>query len=326
MKILFASSIFPGAIEKIKEEHEVICAFNAKEEELKKQIKDCEVLVFRSGVQISAEVMECAPTLKLLIRAGSGIDNVDVGYVRRKGLRLVRIPGPGAKAVAEMSFALLLALARNVLEADRLTRQGIWAKHELTGFLLTGKTLGIIGAGNIGSRVGQLGVAWGLEVIGCVEFPNPAVASKLWEKGIRLADIDEVLAKADFVSIHVPLKDSSRNLINAEAFAKMKPGAFLVNLARGGVVDESALYKALKEGRLLGAALDVHATEGNGTISPLAEFNNVILTPHIGAGTFDSQREIGDIVIETLNSYVLEQASPDYLGTQISTEAVFVSR
>jgi D-3-phosphoglycerate dehydrogenase len=326
MKILFASSIFPGAIEKIKEEHEVICAFNAKEEELKKQIKDCEVLVFRSGVQISAEVMECAPTLKLLIRAGSGIDNVDVGYVRRKGLRLVRIPGPGAKAVAEMSFALLLALARNVLEADRLTRQGIWAKHELTGFLLTGKTLGIIGAGNIGSRVGQLGVAWGLEVVGCVEFPNPAVASKLWEKGIRLADIDEVLAKADFVSIHVPLKDSSRNLINAEAFAKMKPGAFLVNLARGGVVDESALYKALKEGRLLGAALDVHATEGNGTISPLAEFNNVILTPHIGAGTFDSQREIGDIVIETLNSYVLEQASPDYLGTQISTEAVFVSR
>ncbi|MEJ2264509.1 MAG: hydroxyacid dehydrogenase [Anaerolineales bacterium] len=326
MKILFASSIFPGAIEKIKEEHEVICAFNAKEEELKKQIKDCEVLVFRSGVQISAEVMECAPTLKLLIRAGSGIDNVDVGYVRRKGLRLVRIPGPGAKAVAEMSFALLLALARNVLEADRLTRQGIWAKHELTGFLLTGKTLGIIGAGNIGSRVGQLGVAWGLEVVGCVEFPNPAVASKLWEKGIRLADIDEVLAKADFVSIHVPLKDSSRNLINAEAFAKMKPGAFLVNLARGGVVDESALYKALKEGRLLGAALDVHSTEGNGTISPLAEFNNVILTPHIGAGTFDSQREIGDIVIETLNSYVLEQASPDYLGTQISTEAVFVSR
>lgn len=326
MKILFASSIFPGAIEKIKEEHEVICAFNAKEEELKKQIKDCEVLVFRSGVQISAEVMECAPTLKLLIRAGSGIDNVDVDYVRRKGLRLVRIPGPGAKAVAEMSFALLLALARNVLEADRLTRQGIWAKHELTGFMLTGKTLGIIGAGNIGSRVGQLGAAWGLEVIGCVEFPNPAVASKLWEKGIRLTDIDEVLAKADFVSIHVPLKDSSRNLINAEAFAKMKPGAFLVNLARGGVVDESALHKALKEGRLRGAALDVHASEGNGTISPLAEFKNVILTPHIGAGTFDSQKEIGDIVIETLNSYVLEQASPDYIGTQISTEAVFVSR
>jgi D-3-phosphoglycerate dehydrogenase len=326
MKILFASSIFPGAIEKLKEEHEVICAFNAKEEELKKQIKDCEVLVFRSGVQISAEVMECAPTLKLLIRAGSGIDNVDVDYVRRKGLRLVRIPGPGAKAVAEMSFALLLALARNVLEADRLTKQGIWAKHELTGFLLTGKTLGIIGAGNIGSRVGQLGAAWGLEVIGCVEFPNPAVASKLWEKGIRLTDIDEVLAKADFVSIHVPLKDSSRNLINAEAFAKMKPGAFLVNLARGGVVDESALYNALKEGHLRGAALDVHAREGNGTISPLAEFKNVILTPHIGAGTFDSQREIGDIVIETLNSYILEQASPDYVGTQISTEAVFVSR
>lgn len=312
MKILIASSIYPEAIEALREQHDVICAFNAKEEELKSLIKDREVLVFRSGVQITADVMASAPELKLLIRAGSGIDNIDIDYVKQMDLRLVRVPGPGAKAVAEMSFALMLALARNVLVADELTRRGLWAKHQMTGYLLTGKTLGIVGAGNIGSRAGRLGAAWGMEVIGCVEHSTPAARSRLEEMGIRMAEFDEVLSASDFTSIHVPLKDDTRNLIDAVALSKMKPGAFLINLARGGVVDETALYEALENGHLRGAALDVHAAEGDGKISPLAGFKNVILTPHIGAGTFDSQREIGEIVIETLNSFVVEQQASDY--------------
>lgn len=328
MKILIASSIYPEAINELQERHDVICAFNAKEEKLKSLIKDREVLVFRSGVQITAEVMASGPDLKLLIRAGSGIDNIDIDYVKQRGLRLVRVPGPGAKAVAEMSFALMLALARNVLVADGLTRQGQWAKHQMTGYLLTGKTLGIVGAGNIGSRVGRLGAAWGMEVIGCVEHPTPAVRSRLEEMGIRLADYDEVLSASDFISLHVPLKDTTRNLIDAEALSKMKPGAFLINLARGGVVDESALYEALENGHLRGAALDVHASEGNGRISPLAGFKNVILTPHIGAGTFDSQREIGEIVIETLNDFVAELKSSDYAAGQVGapSEVAFVTK
>lgn len=309
MKILIASSIDSEAIDSLREQHDVICAFNATEEVLRSLIPDREVLIFRSGVQITADVMACAPDLKLILRAGSGVDNIDLDYVQQQGIRLIRIPGPGAKAVAEMSFAFMLALARNVLEADRLLRQGRWAKHELTGYLLTGKVLGIIGAGNIGSRVGQLGAAWGMEVIGCVEHPSPQTAEALRAKGIRLVDCSEVLAKADFISIHVPLKASTRNLIDATALAHMKPGAFLVNLARGGVVDEMALYQALTEGHLRGAALDVHAAEGEGKISPLAGLRNVILTPHIGAGTVDSQREIGQIMLEAINTFVAEQDS-----------------
>ncbi len=300
MKILIASPIFPDAIEKLREQHEVICAFDAKEAELQVLMTDCDVLVFRSGVNISAEVMSSAPRLKLLIRAGSGIDNLDLNYVKQRGLELVRVPEPGAKAVAEMSFAFMLALARDLINVDRQTREGHWVKYKVTAYLLTGKVLGIVGAGNIGSRTGQLGAAWGMDVLGCVEHPTAAAAVRLLEKGIRLAPFDEVVATADFLSIHVPLKDSTRNLINAEVLARMKPGAYLINLARGGVVDEAALHSALTEGRLRGAALDVHRAEGEGKVSPLAGMPNVILTPHVGASTIDSQREIGHRVVEAM--------------------------
>jgi D-3-phosphoglycerate dehydrogenase len=304
MKILIASSIDPDAIKTLEANHDVICAFGASREKLLEVIPDREVLIFRSGVQITGEVMSHAPDLKLLIRAGSGVDNIDMNYVAQNGLKLVRVPEPGAKAVAELSFALMLSMARKVRVADQLLRQGHWAKNEMTGYLLTGKVLGIVGAGNIGSRTGMLGVAWGMDVLGCVEHPTPEKAAHLAESGIRLADFEEVLAQSDFISIHVPLQPSTRYLINAEALAKVKPGAFLVNLARGGVVDETALYAALTEGRLRGAALDVHEKEGEGKISPLAGLDNVVLTPHIGANTVDSQREIGEIVIRTLKSFV----------------------
>lgn len=304
MKILLASSIHSDAINRLKEKHDVVSAFGAKEDVLKSLIVDRDVLVFRSGVQISAPVMAAAPNLKLLLRAGSGVDNIDLDYVNAHNLELIRIPGPGAKAVAELSFAFMLALARNLLVADQKTRQGVWAKHELTGYLLTGKTLGIIGTGNIGSRTGQLGAAWGMNVLGCVEAPTQEIAENLAAKGIRLASFEEVLSQSDFISIHVPLQDSTRNLIDAAAFALVKPSAYLVNLARGGVVDEQALYEALVAGRLAGAALDVHAREGNGQISPLAALPNVILTPHIGAGTYDSQREIGEIIVSEIEAYV----------------------
>jgi D-3-phosphoglycerate dehydrogenase len=310
MKILIASSVDPDAIEKLREQHDVICAFNASEEELQTHIKDRDVLIFRSGVNITAEVMACAPNLKLLIRAGSGLDNLDVEYVRTRGLKLVRIPEPGAQAVAELAFAMMLALARQVLVADNSLRQGRWVKHELTGYLLSGKVLGIIGTGNIGSTVGQMGAAWSMEVIGCVEHPSPTVAARLREKGIRLTDCQEVVATADFVSIHVPLKDSTRNLIDADMLSRMKPGAFLTNLARGGVVDEEALYKALTEGQLRGAGLDVHKREGEGKISPLAKLPNVVLTPHIGASTIDTQRQIGRRVIEIVDSFTIPDLSP----------------
>lgn len=308
MKILVATPIHSETLDKLKVQHDVICAFNGSKEVLQAKIVDREAIIFRSGVQITAEVMECAPDLRLLIRGGSGVDNIDLDYVRDHGIHLVRVPGPGAKAVAEMTFGLMLVLARNILRSDRLLRQGRWTKHEMTGYQLRGKTLGIVGAGNIGSKTGELGVAWGMNVIGCVERPTPAIAERLSAKGIRLTDFDEVLATADFLSLHVPLKESTYRLIDADALARMKPGAYLVNMARGGVVDEAALYKALVDSHLRGAALDVHEQEGEGKISPLAALPNVVLTPHIGAGTYDSQSEIGDIIMETVTRFAAGEA------------------
>jgi phosphoglycerate dehydrogenase-like enzyme len=305
MNILIASSIDPDAIEKLRSRHDVICAFNASPEVLKSHLRDRQALIFRSGVQINAEVLACAPDLKLIVRAGSGLDNIDLDYIRQHEIKMTRIPGPGAQAVAEMAFALMLALARRLFEAEHLWRQGRWAKYELQGFLLSGKVLGIVGCGNIGSRVGQLGAAWGMHPVGCIENPSAKESARLREKGIQPQALREVLSQADFVSIHVPLQNSTRNLINAEALALMKPGAFLVNLARGGVVDEKALYHALTTGRLRGAALDVHEKEGEGIISPFAELPNTILTPHIGAMTIDSQREIGRIVVQMIDSFEL---------------------
>ena len=309
MKILIASKIDATSIEKLKESHEVICAFGADKETLKSHIWYCDALIFRSGVDISADVMAAAPSLKLLVRAGSGVDNLDMDYVSQRGLRLIRIPGPGAKAVAELTFALMLALARNVTEADRLTRQGHWAKHELTGYLLTGKVLGVLGAGNIGSLVGRMGVAWGMKVLACVEHSSLERSKEFEQMGMQLTTCEHVLAESDFISVHIPLKPTTRNFIDQKALAQMKSNAFLVNIARGGVVDESALYHALSGGRLGGAALDVHQAEGEGKVSPLADFKNVILTPHIGASTLDSQKEIGEIILETIETFTAEQLS-----------------
>jgi|GEM_PF-379333 len=315
MKILIASSIDAKAIEILHERHDVICAFGASEEELQPLVKDRECLIFRSGVKINARVMASAPDLKLLVRAGSGIDNVDMDYVRERELELVRVPEPGAKAVSELSFAFMLVLARNLLKADHLTRQGRWAKYELEGHLLTDKVLGIIGLGTVGSCVGRMGVAWGMDVVGCVESPSPHRAAEFIRQGIRLMDnCYDVLAVADFVSIHVPLKGSTHNLIDADALAHMKPGTQLVNLARGGVVDETALRRALDEGRLRGAALDVHTNEGEGKISPLADLPNVILTPHIGSMTIDSQRQIGQRVIAIVNSHTVDHSDHGVVG------------
>jgi D-3-phosphoglycerate dehydrogenase len=241
MKILIASPVFSDAIRTMEQSHDVVCAFDAPAETLKSLIRDREVLIFRSGVDISADVMSCAPNLKLLIRAGSGLDNVDLDYVEANDLVLERIELPGAKAVAELAFALMLGVARGVRKADSLLREGRWAKHEIVGHLLTGKVLGVYGAGNIGARVGSMGAAWGMEVLGCVERPTPERVAELAKKHIRLTDPELLLRSADYLSLHVPLHDSTRKLFDSAYIAKMKRGAFLVNLTRGGVVDESAV-------------------------------------------------------------------------------------
>ncbi|MCP4036531.1 MAG: hypothetical protein GY733_06315, partial [bacterium] len=215
MKILVASSVFPSALAELRRDHDVVVAVDAPRERLLELIEDREALVFRSGVTISAEVMSRAPDLRLLIRAGSGLDNLDLEYATRNRIELVRVPEPGARAVAELAFGFMLALARQMLFADLELRAGHWAKHRITGHLLADKTLGIYGAGNIGSLVGAMGAAWGMKVIGCVDRASPSRAAELASSNIRLATCEEVLTESDFVSIHLPLDASTRGLFDA---------------------------------------------------------------------------------------------------------------
>lgn len=304
MNIVVASSISPEALVQLQSNHTVVCAWNYSSVELLGCIANCEILVFRSGVEISAELMARAPRLQLLIRAGSGLDNLDTSYVREHGIKLVRIPLPGARAVAELTFAVMLMLARQILVADSELRKGHWLKHSLTGYLLKEKTIGIVGAGNIGTMVGEMATQWGMRAIGCVAHPDADAAERLRCKNIRLVPFQEVLSQADFLTLHVPLDQSTSRLFRQEELDRMKPGAYLINMARGGVVDEAALAQALTcPGGLAGAALDVHVQEGEGHFSPLTGLSNVVLTPHIGATTIDSQREIGQQIVDAIDDY-----------------------
>lgn len=311
MNILLASKIHHEAVLEMRQVHNVICAWEDGAGPLDELVRDAEVLVFRSGVQITAKLMASAPNLRLLIRAGSGLDNLDLHYVQQRGLELKRIPEPGARAVAELAIGLMVALARQILPADMELRKGHWLKQEIEGYLLQNKTLGIVGSGNIGTTVGVLASAMGMDVIACVEHPDHQRAQGLAEKGIQLKDLNSVLMESDFLSVHVPLKDSTRLLLSQKELVGMKPGAYLINLARGGVVDENALYQSLiADDGLAGAALDVHAFEGEGQVSPLAVLSNVILTPHIGATTVDTQYQIGRRIM-ALVATEIESLNPD---------------
>jgi D-3-phosphoglycerate dehydrogenase / 2-oxoglutarate reductase len=310
MRIIVLSAIDPDAIDRLRQDHDVVTAIGAPPEALFAQIRDREVLVFRSGVNLTSELMASAPELKLIVRGGSGFDNIDLEYIARRGLEFVRVPEPGARAVAELTFGLMLSLSRKIVWADSMWRQGHWVKSESSGYLLRDKVLGIIGAGSIGAQVGELGTAWGMQALGCVGHPSAAAASRLAARGIQLADFDEVVRRADFLSIHVPLSDGTRGLIDASVFSRMKAGSFLINLSRGGVVDEAALREQLLGGRLAGAALDVHAREGDGNVSSLADLPNVVLTPHIGSQAVDTQREIGTRVVSIINSFEARASTP----------------
>ncbi|MBA2694299.1 MAG: hydroxyacid dehydrogenase [Actinobacteria bacterium] len=304
MKILLASPIDPGTITTLGSAYDVRQAVNAEPTALAAAIADRDVVVLRSGVQLSSDVLASAPALQLVLRAGSGLDNIDVEYARQHGIRVVRVPGMSAQPVAEFTFALLLSLARKVVFADSQLRSAHWPKAQLGGSLLFGKTLGIVGAGNIGGQVGEMAAAWNLRVLGCVGQPTPQVGGQLASRGVTLTDFDDIIEKSDFVSLHVPLDDGTHHMVDDRALKGMRPGSLLVNVARGGVVDEEALYRHLTEGdTVAGAALDVHEHEGEGTVSRFAELSNVVLTPHIGAMAVDSQRLIGERVAELIRAF-----------------------
>jgi D-3-phosphoglycerate dehydrogenase / 2-oxoglutarate reductase len=300
MRVVLASPIDPWITETLRSRHDLV---EAGPGELGEAVADAEIVVLRSGPVLSKDVLAAARRLRVVVRAGSGLDNIDLDAARAAGVRVIRIAGMSAPPVAELTFALLLSLARKVSLADRLIREGHWPKDDLRGPLLRGKTLGIVGAGNIGGLVGQMGYAWGMHVVGCVARPSRALGEQLAQRGVTLADFDAVVEQADFLTLHVPLDATTHHLVDTPVLDRMRPGSLLVNMARGGVVCEKSLHEALLRGdTLAGAALDVHETEGEGTVPVLAALPNVVLTPHIGAMATDSQRLIGARVLELVEA------------------------
>jgi len=266
-------------------------------EQLAEKIGDYEVIVVRSRTKIVKELVEKADKCKIIARVGVGLDNIDQDTAKAKNIRVINAVEGAITAVAELVIGLMLSMAREIPRADREIRNGNWLKKEMMGSELKGKYLGIIGLGNIGKRLGRLARALNMNVIGYDAVPIDEEFSK--EVGLMKSDLDTLLASSDYVSLHVPLLDSTKHMINAEKLRLMKKTAHIVNTSRGGVIDEEALYNALKGGNLAGAALDVFEAEP-ATGNKLTTLPNFIATPHIGAQTKEAQSLAANVIAEKI--------------------------
>ena len=259
--------------------------------------------IVRSDTKATKDLIGKGSRLKVIARAGVGLDNVDTKAAESRGIRVLNTPGATSISVAEHAIGLMLALYRHIPEADRTMRSGAWEKKRFEGRELNGKTLGLVGLGRIGQEVAKRAIALGMKVIANRSRVTKA-SDDLSALGIRVLPLERLLPQSDIVSLHCPLTDTTRGLINAPTLGLMKKGAILVHCARGGVVDEAALGKALRSGHLGGAALDVFPEEPVKGTHPLSGIENVILTPHLGASTAEGQdragEEVADLVIEAL--------------------------
>jgi D-3-phosphoglycerate dehydrogenase / 2-oxoglutarate reductase len=264
-----------------------------------------DALIVRSATKVSRQLLEAAPKLKAVGRAGVGVDNVDIPAATEKGVAVFNAAGGNTIAAAELTMALLISVARRIPSAEASMRAGRWERSEFKGVELRGKTMGLIGAGRIGSEVAIRCMAFDMHVIAYDPYLSPTRADEL---GIEMVGFKKVLKRSDFISIHVPLTAETAGIVDAPALAKMKPSAFVVNSSRGGVVDEAALARALHDGVIAGAALDVYETEPLPEDSPLRDAPNLVLTPHLGASTEEAQvgvaREVAQkirLLLETGN-------------------------
>ena len=266
-------------------------------EQIAEKIGNFEVVVVRSRTKLSRELVEKADKCKIIARVGVGLDNIDQEAAKEKNIRVINAVEGAITAVAELVIGLMLSMAREIPRADREIRNGNWIKKELMGSELKGKYLGIIGLGNIGKRLGRLARALNMNIIGYDVIPIDDEFSK--EVGLMKADLDTLLSSADYVSLHVPLLDSTHHMINAEKLKMMKNTACIVNTSRGGVIDEEALYNSLKEGNIAGAALDVFDVEP-ATENRLTTLPNFVATPHMGAQTKEAQLLAANIIAEKI--------------------------
>ena len=266
-----------------------------KPAELVSSVRDYEVIIVRSRTKITKEVVDAAASAKIIARVGVGLDNVDVKAAEEKKIRVINAPEAASIAVAELAIGLMISLARSIPRADAESKRGNWIKKELMGTQLSGKYLGIVGVGNIGRNIGRMAKGLRMNLIGYDPYPiNPEYIK---ETGMIVTDINTLLESADFVTCHVPSTPETKHMFNAERFAKMKPSAYLVNTSRGEIIDENALYEALKSGKLAGAALDVFEVEPP-TNKQLLGLPNLVCTPHVGAQTREAQELASTVIAE----------------------------
>jgi D-3-phosphoglycerate dehydrogenase len=295
-----------------------------KPEALREVIRDYDALIIRSATQVTAEVISAAERLRVIGRAGIGVDNVDVPAATRKGIVVMNTPGGNNVTTAEHAISMLLSLSRCIPQAVASTKAGGWEKSKFIGTEVANKTLGIVGIGNIGALVAERAQGLRMRVIAYDPFVTPERAKKL---GVELADLDTVLRRADFVSIHTPLIPETRDLIDAKKLALMKPTARLINCARGGIVNEEALADAIRLGRLAGAAVDVFVEEPPAKDNPLLHLDQVICTPHLGAATDEAQVNVAIAIAEQVVDFLLHNVTRDPVNVpSISGELLEILR
>ncbi|MFA5106517.1 MAG: hydroxyacid dehydrogenase [Candidatus Micrarchaeia archaeon] len=291
MKIIVADAMEDDVLAEIRKLGEV----SYRPADLYAEVAKADVLIVRSATKVT-EALVANSALKAVARAGVGLDNVDVPACQKKGIKVINTPGASSDAVAELALGFMLSLARKIPQAHLSMKQGKWDKKSFVGGELAGKTLGIVGYGRIGSKVAKLASAFGMDVI-CTNL------SPVKDPLARQVEFPELVSSSDYISIHVALTPETRGMFNKEAFSKMKAGAYVLNLARGPIVDEEALYDALKSGKLAGAALDVYAQEPYQ--GKLLELDNVVFAPHIGGSTREAQMRIGTELIHQLKTLAL---------------------
>jgi len=305
--VLIAEVLSPATVEVLGPDFEIRHCDGSDRSQLLAAIPDVDAVLVRSATTIDAEVLAAAPRLRVIARAGVGLDNVDVKAATQAGVMVVNAPTSNIVSAAELAIALLLAVARSLPQANASLREGQWKRSKFVGVELYEKTVGIVGLGRIGVLVAQRLTAFGMKVVAYDPYVSTARAGQL---GVHLVGLDELLADSDFISVHLPKTAETVGMIGEEQLRRVKPGVRIINAARGGIVDEQALYAALKEGRVAGAAFDVFAREPC-TDSPLFELDNVVVTPHLGASTDEAQERAGIAVANSVRLALTGELVPD---------------
>lgn len=295
MKVLVSDPIHEKGLDMLREFAEVEVSPDLEKDELLEVVPEFDAMVVRSGTKVRKDVLDAAENLKIIVRAGVGLDNIDLEYAEERGIEVQNTPEASTAAVAELAIGFMLSWARNISQADKTMKEGRWEKSGLAGTELRDKTLGLIGTGRIGVTTAKRAKSFDMDIIGY----DPVKRDEFREVGGEYVDLDELLKKSDYLSLHVPLTSSTENIIGKEELDKMKDTSVIVNTARGGVVNEEALVDALEKGQIAGACLDVYEENPVDTGRFLG-MSNVVLAPHLGAFTAEAQEGVAVLAAEKI--------------------------